>query len=128
MFVYLPKEKVVITGDAVIGWTPFMGDGYPEDWAATLDCLAQLDFTHIIMGHGEPAGRDWLRMFRGYVHDMVEAVRAEVATGATLDEVKLRVTAKLAPTYEKPFSTYGEYRPWRTGLLANIERTYAMVS
>jgi len=128
VFVYLPKEKVVVTGDAVIGWTPFMGDGYPEEWATTLDRLSQLDFTHIIMGHGEPAGRDWLRMFRGYVHDMVEAVRAEVATGATLDEVKLRVTAKLAPTYEKPFSTYGEYRPWRTGLLANIERTYAMVS
>ena len=32
VFVYLPKEKVVITGDAVIGWTPYMGDGYPEDW------------------------------------------------------------------------------------------------
>ena len=88
MFVYLPKEKVVITGDAVIGWTPFMGDGYPEDWAGTLDRLAQLDFTHIIMGHGDVAGRDWLRIFRGYVHDMVAAVREEVATGATLDEVK----------------------------------------
>ena len=128
VFVYLPKEKVVITGDAVIGWTPFMGDGYPEDWAATLDRLAQLDFTHIIMGHGDVAGRDWLRTFRAYVHDMVAAVRREVATGATLDEVKQRVTAAPAPTYEKPFSAYGEYRPWRTGLAANIERTFAMVS
>src|SRR2546422_408792 len=109
VFVYLPKEKIVITGDAMIGWTPYMGDGYPEDWAGTLDHLAQLDFTHIIMGHGE-------------------AVRHEVAAGATLDEVKPRVTAKLAPTYEKPFSRYGEYRPWRAGLLANIERTFAMVS
>src|SRR2546422_8050196 len=44
VFVYLPREKVVVTGDAVIGWTPFMGDGYPEDWTATLDRLAQLDF------------------------------------------------------------------------------------
>ena len=128
VFVYLPKEKIVITGDAMIGWTPYMGDGYPEDWAGTLDHLAQLDFTHIIMGHGEVAGRDWLRTFRSYVHDMVEAVRHEVAAGATLDEVKPRVTAKLAPTYEKPFSRYGEYRPWRAGLLANIERTFAMVS
>src|SRR2546425_1071635 len=89
---------------------------------------AQLDFTHIIMGHGEVAGRDWLRTFRSYVHDMVEAVRHEVAAGATLDEVKQRVPTKLAPTYEKPFSKYGEYRPWRAGLLANIERTFAMVS
>ena len=128
VFVYLPKEKVVITGDAVIGWTPFMGDGYPEDWAGTLDRLAQLDFTHIIMGHGDVADRGWLRVFRGYVGDMVAAVREEVATGATLDEVKQRVPAKLAPTYEKPFSAYGDYRPWRTGLAANVERTFAMVS
>jgi hypothetical protein len=118
----------VITGDAVIAWTPYMGDGYPEDWIATLDCLAQLDFTQIVMGHGALAGRDWLRTFRGYIHDMVEAVREEVAAGATLEEVKQRVPAKLAPTYEKPFSAYPDYRPWRQGLLANIERTYAMVS
>ena len=128
VFVYLPKEKVVITGDAMIGWTPYMGDGYPEDWTGTLDRLAQLDFTHIIMGHGEVAGRDWLRTFRGYVGDMVEAVRREVAAGATLDEVKARVPAALAPIYEKPLSRYGDYRPWRTGVLANIERAYAMVS
>jgi len=128
VFVYLPKEKVVITGDAVIGWTPFMGDGYPEDWATTLDRLAELDFTHIIMGHGDVAGRDWLRTFRAYVYDMVEAVRREVAAGATLEEVKQRVPATLAPTYEKAFSAYGDYRPWRTGVLGNIERTYAVVS
>ncbi len=128
VFVYLPKERVVITGDAVIGWTPFMGDGYPEDWVGTLDRLAQLDFTHIIMGHGDVAGRDWLRTFQSYIHDMVEAVRREAAAGATLDEVKQRVPAKLAPTYEKPFSTYADYRPWRLGVLANIERTYALVS
>ncbi|HXJ81208.1 MAG TPA: MBL fold metallo-hydrolase [Candidatus Methylomirabilis sp.] len=128
VFVYLPKEKVVITGDAMIGWTPYMGDGYPEDWVTTLDRLAQLDFTHVIMGHGDPTDREWLRTFRNYIHDMVEGVREEVAAGATLDEVKQRLPAKLAPTYERPFSTYGDYRPWRQGLLANIERTYAMVS
>ena len=128
VFVYLPREKVVITGDAVIGWTPFMGDGYPEDWVGTLDRLAQLDFTHIIMGHGAPAGRDWLRTFRGYIHDMVEAVREEAARGATLEQVQERVTARLAPTYERAFAAYEHYRPWRAGLARNIERTFALVS
>jgi cyclase len=128
VFVYLPKEKVVITGDAVIGWTPFMGDGYPEDWVATIDRLARLDFVHMIMGHGDVAGRDWLQTFRSYIHDLVEAVREESATGATLDEVKQRLPARLAPAYEKPFSAYGDYRPWRQLVLGNIERTYAMVS
>jgi cyclase len=128
VFVYLPREKVVITGDALIGWTPYMGDGYPEDWVGTLDRLGQLDFTHIIMGHGNVVDREWLRTFRAYVHDMVEAVRQEAATGATLDEVKQRVTARLAPTHEKAFAEYNDYRPWRTGLLGNIEWTFAMVS
>src|SRR5205823_1864942 len=77
---------------------------------------------------GDPCGREWLTTFRGYVRDMVDGVRREVAAGATLDEVKARVPAALAGTYEKPFSKYGDYRPWRTGILANIERTYAMVS
>jgi glyoxylase-like metal-dependent hydrolase (beta-lactamase superfamily II) len=128
VFVYLPKEKVVVTGDALIGWTPYMGDGYPEEWVGTLDRLARLDFTHIIMGHGDVVGREWLGTFRAYVHDMVEAVRREAAAGATLEQAKERVTAQLAPTYEKPFSAYGEYRPWRAGIAANIERTFAMVS
>ena len=46
----------------------------------------------------------------------------------TLDEVKQRVIAKLAPKHEKTFVTDNDYRPWRTGAAANIERTFAMVS
>lgn len=128
IFVYLPKEKVVVTGDCVIDWTPFMGDGYPEDWARTLGRLEQLDFTHMLMGHGEPAGKDWLRVFRGYIEDLVEAARREAAAGASLDEVKQRVPDLLAPKYERPFSRYGSYRPWRQLVLTNIERVYATVS
>jgi glyoxylase-like metal-dependent hydrolase (beta-lactamase superfamily II) len=30
LFIYLPKEKVVATGDALIDWMPFMNDGYPD--------------------------------------------------------------------------------------------------
>jgi glyoxylase-like metal-dependent hydrolase (beta-lactamase superfamily II) len=128
VFVHLPREKLVVTGDAVIGWTPYMGDGYPDEWGRTLARLGELDFTQMLMGHGEPAGRDWLATFRGYVEDLVEAVRREAAAGATLDEVKARVPDRLAPRYEAPFSRYGSYRPWRTGVLTNIERAYAHVS
>ena len=80
------------------------------------------------MGHGAPAGRDWLRTFRAYIHDMVEAVREEAARGATLEQVQERVTARLAPTYEKAFKAYEHYRPWRAGLAKNIERTFTLVS
>jgi glyoxylase-like metal-dependent hydrolase (beta-lactamase superfamily II) len=125
VFVYLPKERVVVTGDAVIGWTPFMGDGYPQDWPGTLRRLEQLDFDRMIMGHGRVAGRDWLRTFRGYVEDLVEAVRREIWAGATLEETKVRVRDALAPQYEAALGREGgTYRPWRTLVLANIERAY----
>jgi glyoxylase-like metal-dependent hydrolase (beta-lactamase superfamily II) len=129
VFVHLPKERVVVTGDAVIGWTPFMGDGYPQDWPDTLRRLEQLDFDKMILGHGQVAGRDWLRTFRGYVEDLVEAVRRELWAGATLDEAKERVRDALAPKYEAALTREGgTYRPWRTLVLANIERAYQMVS
>src|SRR6266850_6202526 len=32
LYIYLPKEKVVVTGDAVVDWMPFMNDGFPEEW------------------------------------------------------------------------------------------------
>jgi glyoxylase-like metal-dependent hydrolase (beta-lactamase superfamily II) len=129
VFVYLPKEKVVITGAAVIGWTPFMGDGYPQDWPETLRRLEQLDWDRMILGHGQVAGRDWLRVFRGYVEDLVEAVRREVWTGTGLEETKERVRDALAPKYEAALTREGgTYRPWRTLVLANIERAYQMVS
>ncbi len=127
LFVYLPKEKIVVTGDAVIGWTPFMGDGYPEEWVRTLQRLEQLDFTQMIMGHGDAAGKDWLRFFRGYIADLIEAVRREADTGASLDEIKQRVPDQLAPRYEAGLSRYGDYRPWRRLVLTNIERVYATV-
>jgi len=53
VFIYLPREKVVATGDALIDWMPFLGDGYPEEWVETLTTLEKFDFTHIIPGHGE---------------------------------------------------------------------------
>src|SRR3989442_9336825 len=47
LFVFLPKEKVVITGDALIDWMPFLTDGYPEDWVRTLDSLER---AHPVLG------------------------------------------------------------------------------
>jgi glyoxylase-like metal-dependent hydrolase (beta-lactamase superfamily II) len=125
LFVHLPAERVVVTGDAVIGWTPFMGDGYPEDWVRTLHRLEQLDFAHMIMGHGEVAGTEWLRFFRAYIADLVAAVRREAEAGASLEEVRQRVPDQLAPRYEPGLSAYGDYRPWRRLVLANIERVWA---
>jgi glyoxylase-like metal-dependent hydrolase (beta-lactamase superfamily II) len=97
---YLPKQKVVATGDLLHGWMPFMGDSYPPEWVATLDALDKLDFDHIVGGHGSVKPRSHLRFFRNYLADLIAAVRAARGRGETLDQAKKSVTAALAPNYE----------------------------
>jgi glyoxylase-like metal-dependent hydrolase (beta-lactamase superfamily II) len=126
VFVHLPEERIVVTGDCVIGWTPFMGDAHPEDWVRTLDRLERLDFDRMIMGHGEVAGKEWLRFFRGYIEDLIEAVRRAAAGGASLEEIQHRVPDQVAPTYEAALSTYGAFRAWRPRVRGNIERIHSM--
>lgn len=74
LYVYLPKEEVLVTGDAVVDLMPFLNDGYPEEWAQTLAELEKLDFTQMIVGHGEPAPKSHLTFFRGYLADSGRAI------------------------------------------------------
>jgi len=126
VFIYLPKEKVVATGDALIDWMPFMNDGYPEDWARTLDALEKYDFARVIPGHGDVAPREQLAFFRGYLTDLVAAIKQAAADGAGLEEMKKGIADQLAPKYERGMSKYplGQYRD-RIGL--NVEIAYQKV-
>jgi cyclase len=126
VFIHLPKEKVVATGDALIDWMPFMNDGFPEDWVRTLDALEKFDFTHIIPGHGGVMPKEHLAFFRGYLADLVAAVKLAHADGANLDEMKRTLPDRLAAKYEQGMSKHplGQYRD-RIGL--NIEIAYRKV-
>ncbi|HEY7711478.1 MAG TPA: MBL fold metallo-hydrolase [Candidatus Entotheonella sp.] len=112
LFIYLPKEKVIVTGDAVVDWMPFLGDGYPEEWIETLNALEQVDFTHMILGHGEVAPKSHLTFFRNYLTDLIASVKQAAAEGATVTEMQTTVAEQLAPKYEQGMSKYplGQYR------------------
>ena len=126
LYIYLPKEKVVMTGDALVDWMPFVNDGYPEEWVTTLTALEKLDFTHIIPGHGEVMPKSGLAFFRGYLSDLVEAVKKAAADGATVDDMKTKIAEQLAPKYEKGMSRYplGQYR---ASIGTNVEMAYKKV-
>jgi cyclase len=126
IFIHLPKEKVVATGDALIDWMPFMNDGYPEDWVKTLDALEKFDFDYIIPGHGGVLPKSNLAFFRGYLTDLIAAVKQGAAAGASLDEMKKVLPDLLAPKYEQGMSKHplGQYRD-RIG--SNVEVAYRKV-
>lgn len=53
LVVYLPKERIVATGDLVVHPVPFGGATNLKEWPATLQALKKLDATTIVPGHGE---------------------------------------------------------------------------
>ena len=116
----------MVTGDALIDWMPFLNDGYPEDWVQTLTALDKLDFTHIIPGHGGVLPKSHLAFFRGYLTDLIAAVKKAGADGASLDDMKKTIGDQLAPKYEAGMSKHplGRYRD-RVGL--NVEMVYLKV-
>jgi cyclase len=126
VYVYLPKEKVVVTGDAVVDWMPFLNDGYPEEWVQTLTALETVDFNQMILGHGEVATKEHLAFFKGYLMDLIASVKKAAADGGSLDEMKKTIPDQLAPQYERGMSKYplSQYRD-RVGL--NIEMVYQKV-
>jgi cyclase len=53
-FLYLPKERIVITGDLLVNPVSFALSSYPSGWIRTLEYIDALDAAIIVPGHGEP--------------------------------------------------------------------------
>ena len=51
---YLPKEKIVVTGDLLVNPVSFALGVYPTGWLHALEKIDGLDATTWIPGHGEP--------------------------------------------------------------------------
>jgi glyoxylase-like metal-dependent hydrolase (beta-lactamase superfamily II) len=92
--VYLPKEKIVVTGDLVVYPIPYIYDGYPVEWIQTLENLAYLDADMIVPGHG-PVMHDkvYIYLLRDLMKSAVDQMNEKLrqtgpAMTQTLDEVK----------------------------------------
>jgi glyoxylase-like metal-dependent hydrolase (beta-lactamase superfamily II) len=71
--VYLPREKIVCTGDLMESGLSYLGDSYPEEWIVTLDALKRLDWTVDLPGHGEPFGqKEHVTAFQAYLRDLMD--------------------------------------------------------
>jgi len=105
--VYLPKERIVCTGDLMEDKPSYMGDSYPQEWVATLDKLKALDFETVLPGHGMPfTGRKKITAFQGYVRDAWKQASELKKQGVSLDDAVKRVDltayAKVFPTIQGP--------------------------
>lgn len=113
-FLYLPKEKIVVTGDLLVNPISFALSCYPTGWLRTLERIDALDATMLVPGHGEPL-RDkallgaTMEVFRALLKQGAsarargldpDAARAEIMPG--LREVMVRITGD-APAANNAF-------------------------
>lgn len=102
--VYFPDLRTVHTGDLLV-WgdrldgttlTPFWdvaNGGSLVEWPATLSRILELDFDTVIPGHGPVLGKEDIRTFRAKLETLVDRIQAEIAAGATREDIVSRVDA-----------------------------------
>jgi glyoxylase-like metal-dependent hydrolase (beta-lactamase superfamily II) len=90
LVVYLPKEKIAITGDLVVWPVPYVGSpqSHPGDWSKTLDQILMLHPKMIVPGHGPVLTDDsQVKEMSKLFLTIDEQVRAAVKRGETLDQI-----------------------------------------
>jgi len=86
VFVRLPEEGVLFTGDAVVNMpTAWLGECDIENWIDTLASLSKLGATKICPGHGPAGGPEIVEAFRKYLVDLRDEVAFQVAQGRSLE-------------------------------------------
>ena len=90
--VFLPQERVVMTGDFLTSGLSNMSDSYPEEWAASLDALKKLDFETVLPGHGDAfTDRAKIDYFQAYLRDVWTETSRVKKEGVSAEEAAKRV-------------------------------------
>jgi glyoxylase-like metal-dependent hydrolase (beta-lactamase superfamily II) len=103
LVVYLPKERIIATGDLLVEGTSYMGDAFFTDWINTIDTLKKLDFDTVLPGHGRAfTGKAKLDHWQAYVRDFWSQAQKFHHAGVPWEEaakqVDLRGNAVNYPT------------------------------
>jgi len=90
--VYLPKERIVCSGDMMETQPAYMGDAIFDEWLATLDKLKEMDFATMLPGHGVPFHeKSLITAYQSYLKDLMAQVAALRKQGVSADDAAKRV-------------------------------------
>lgn len=121
-FVYLPKEKVLCTGDAIVnGPYNYTADANVANWPKVIDAAMKLDVEHVLPGHGPSGGREIMVGQRAFMLELHKAVDAAVKSGKKLDDIVKTENGRQVTTIQFPDSV----KTWvGAGLPAQVKDTY----
>jgi glyoxylase-like metal-dependent hydrolase (beta-lactamase superfamily II) len=89
--VYLPQEKVVMTGDFLTAALSNMSDAYVNEWVTSLDALKKLDFDTVMPGHGDAfTDKAKIDYFQAYLRDVWSEITRLKQQGVSAEEAAKR--------------------------------------
>jgi cyclase len=89
MFLWIPEERILATGDIVVRPTPYGFFSYPKSWAGVLRELKAFGAATLIPGHGDVMTDTAYLDLLAETMDLVAAqVDAQVKAGKTLEETR----------------------------------------
>ena len=121
-FAWLPKEKILFTGDAAVnGPHNYMGDGDSAAWIDTLGRVQKLGAAIVAPGHGPAGDGGVLEAQRQYF----VALRAEVEKRKRLtpDRIQAEVPA-IRDLLLKRHATYINANPSNSGFQSQVAQVY----
>jgi cyclase len=90
--VFLPRERIVCTGDLMESRLAYMGDAFFDEWVTTLGALKNLDFAVVLPGHGNAfSDKGLITAFQSYLSDITKKVADLRGQGLTADQAADRV-------------------------------------
>lgn len=90
--VYLPKEKIVCSGDLMESQVAYMGDAFFDEWITTLDELKKLDWDVDLPGHGVPfTNKQLVTDFQSVIKEITTQAAALRAQGVSADDAAKRI-------------------------------------
>jgi glyoxylase-like metal-dependent hydrolase (beta-lactamase superfamily II) len=90
--IYLPKERIVCTGDLMESRLAYMGDAFFSEWITTLEELKKLDFAVDLPGHGVPfTNKSLITAYQAYLADLIRQVTKLKNDGVSPDDAAKRV-------------------------------------
>ncbi|MEP7352656.1 MAG: MBL fold metallo-hydrolase [Acidobacteriota bacterium] len=88
--VYFPDDKIVHSGDVVVGVAPncdYPDGGSVANWPKVLDKILKLDFQLLIPGHGDPMTKDQVREYKKKWETFIARAVARVKMGTPKDKL-----------------------------------------
>lgn len=103
-FVWLPKERILCTGDAAIngkssnpekqGPRNKLWDANLENWPRVLLKAEDFHPLHVLPGHGDPGGMEILQGQLNFMEDLYDTVKQQAAAGKTPANMTLKLPAR----------------------------------